>query len=401
MLFKAIAVFITLLFTCSTSSFGEGDYDWLNASGKVIENAGKQPVPEWLKPSPKKLNQAMKDVQSAQYLERAAKEVSRVYGGSASPYADSAKKAFGKHQAQPLEKIVCITFTSDTEAKKTLRILKPYKNDKTVRIALSGLPEGCKTFTCAIAKFHNLGIGNEFPSVTLDPKLFREHNVHVAPTILYLRKGKEVARVEGLVNPDWLAKEVEEQGEKGDLGRKGPVTPIQEKNLMDEIRDRINGIDAKKMIAEATNRFWHAKKYVELKPARKDAVYHFTPVVRAQRDITDRSGRVLVKAGTTKNPLEVMPIHKALIIYNPLRDGEREKAMQLYRQFRSKHKIAIYVITRPEYSSFDSVFEEQNKVKARVYLLDKHLAERLHIKHTITTVSSKGNALEIKEYAIK
>jgi hypothetical protein len=223
-----------------------GDTSWMNKTYEVMDKAEKAPPPAWLRaPTPSESNKK----EAARFLEQAAK----IADQSLTP---------NRHGQQPKKKpvpdkqiVVCITLSSEFDIKSTLEYLSSYKDDKEIRLALAGLPEGCRTFGCAIRKFHELGMGNDYPSVTLDPMVFRRHNVKVAPTMLYLKKGREIAKVEGIMNPEWIRNQVE-KGTTGDLGVRGPVVDIEEKNLMDEIKDRLADVDTQKKVETAKDDYW-------------------------------------------------------------------------------------------------------------------------------------------------
>lgn len=380
-------------FMPATATAGQQfNMDFLSKSAKTIEQAEKQKKPSWLKiPAP--TDQQKKE--AAKFLRNASKSVNKTLGVTAKRKdAIKAKKAMRNRQI-----VIAITLSSKFDIKNALNYLKSYKDDKQVRMALAGLPNGCKTFQCAAGVFNKLDVGHEYPPVTLDPKLFKEKSIKVAPTMLFIGKdGNEVARVEGLINPDWLREQVKD-GKRGDLGVRGPVVDIEEKNLMDEIAARINRIDQKKAIARAKADYWAKKKYVGLTRATEDREFMFEPIVTATADIKDVKGKILIRRGTRVNALSKMPFTRSVIVYDPNRRRERVLATRLRKDAIRRGKKPVMIITRPEESSFQSIFDEEKKVGDKVYLLSKALAKRMQIIHTVSVVEAEGTHFIVKEFA--
>ncbi|WP_371068172.1 TrbC family F-type conjugative pilus assembly protein, partial [Salmonella enterica] len=123
-----------------------------------------------------------------------------------------------------------------------------------VLTAVSGQPDSVIVFR-GIPEGMNLGQGvkaiqalaakkDPVPNIIINPTLFKTYNITAVPTIVMLEDeplpGEQpnvVAQVSGLSDPVWLAREVD-NGEKGDLGVKGPVEKISEPDLIDVAKKR-------------------------------------------------------------------------------------------------------------------------------------------------------------------
>ncbi len=100
-----------------------------------------------------------------------------------------------------------------------------------------------------------------------------------------------VAQVSGLSDPVWLAREVD-NGEKGDLGVKGPVEKISEPDLIDVAKKRLANIDWEEKKKQAIERFWTKQNFNELPRAPKSRTREIDPSVMITSDISTPDGTV-------------------------------------------------------------------------------------------------------------
>jgi len=386
-------VFVAFLGTATADP--QFNMDFLNKSAKILEQAAHQPNVG--QPKTPTITEGQQRAMQA-ILMRSQKSVH----SSLSEIENKAdKKEYKAKEAMRNRQIaIAVTLSSKFDIKGALTFLKSYKDDKQVRIVIAGLPKGCRTFQCAGFRFHDLGVGEDFPPVTIDPKIFKDRNITMAPTMIYTGKdGVEIARVEGLWDPIWLREQVS-NGKHGDLGIRGPVVDIEEKNMMDEIASRINKIDVKKKIKEAKASYWKDKRYVDLPASNKDRQIMFEPIVTATADIKDAKGNVIVAKGTTVNALAKMPFTRSIIVYNPNRRGERALAIKLMKDAIRRGKQPVMIITKPNESSFQSVFDEQKSINAPVFLLSNALAKRMQITHTVSVVEAEDMHFIVKEFGM-
>nr|MBG9386379.1 conjugal transfer protein TraW [Klebsiella pneumoniae] len=100
----------------------------------------------------------------------------------------------------------------------------------------------------------------------------------------------------------WLAREVD-NGEKGDLGVKGPVEKISEPDLIDVAKKRLANIDWEEKKKQAIERFWTKQNFNELPRAPKSRTREIDPSVMITSDISTPDGTVFAHAGDVINPL--------------------------------------------------------------------------------------------------
>lgn len=363
---------------------------FLDKSAAAMEAAQKQTPPAWLTPNP---------ARSAQYENESKAILNRT--GQAALAAGGEQHRWDKAYSHGERIIVFVTLGNGFQIKSILKDLAAYKDDSSVSIVIAGLPTSCadKGFACAIRKLYELSGDQEGAHVSIDPVSFRKFGITSVPAMVLLRQGKEVARVSGLANPDWLRKQVESK--TGDLGKYGPTVDVAERNLMDQIRDRMAKVDWAKQKQEAMDGFWKHQKMVPLPRATENNERRFTPTVEATADITDMKGNVLVAKGTEVNPLEKVPFTRSVIVFNAKDPAEVAEADRLRLDAWSRHKKPILVATELPDASFDGHAKLESKFDgAPVYLLNKTMENQFQIRKTLTVVEADAHAFIIREHAV-
>lgn len=354
------------------------DFDFLDKSREAMWQAETMHRPAWLSDRPVALGARDKEI-----LERSLRA-----GREAAPERHASKRKRD-------EIVICLTM-SGFDLKGALEYLSAFKSRQDIRVAIAGFPKGCSNIGCTARTIHQIASKNDYPAVTLDPMVFRRYRVKVAPTMLMFRKGKLVARVEGMYNPKWLEDAVRD-GQKGDLGVRGPVADIAEKNLMDVIAERVAKLKRPNR-KQIMDRFWNRFRFDALPAAKDMRVKRFVPIVRARKDIRTPKGRLIVRAGQTFNLLEQMPFTRSVIVYDPTRDGERALAKRLRRDALGKGRTPILVASRLPEKSLDALAREQEKMGGRVFLLDRMLARRFGFVATVSEAHAEGDEMVVTQY---
>lgn len=182
------------------------------------------------------------------------------------------------------------------------------------------------------------------------------------------------------------------------LGVYGNVWEIQEPDAIDTLKGKLSQMEKKGDL----KRMWegYRDRYVDaienpapirgISKAAAPAVRTFDPSVVFGDDVTDPSGKLLVKAGTKINPLDYTPLTKALIFI----DG-RDPAQVAFAKARSDSRPRDKVIL------VAGSFLELNRKWGRVTYFDQrgHLTTRFGIKRVPAVVSQKGRMLQIEEIA--
>lgn len=134
-----------------------------------------------------------------------------------------------------------------------------------------------------------------------------------------------------------------------DLGAIGPVHPIEEPDLLDMISE---GLRAKQASGELDRLLDQGRRRIRaridtpppvpgLRRAQVARQWLFDPSIRVDEAIVDHRGRVVVPAGTVRNPLTVATLRSALLIFDgrdpaqvALARGELDAARQAQRAIK-------------------------------------------------------------------
>ena len=103
-----------------------------------------------------------------------------------------------------------------------------------------------------------------------------------------------------------------------EIGRFGQTYPIQEKDMLAAIYEKLAGLEQsgwlankqKEMQEHALNSINHPTAVSGLSAASKNNTFYFDPTIIVTENITDQDGRLIVPVGTLVNPIEKIPLTK-------------------------------------------------------------------------------------------
>lgn len=258
--------------------------------------------------------------------------------------------------------------------------LVPYNH---VKVLLRGLPEGMHSIT-DLMRFmvHTVRTIKGAPNVLLAPLQFRKENITAAPTVIYYRDGKSLARIEGSLEIAWLKRQVR-QGKRGYLGQRGNVHNIAERNLMAVIKERWARVNPKKMRKKAINRFWsHFYSPTSLPQAEESKRFKVDPAYVVGRTIKTPRGKVIARKGEVVNPLEIKPFPGAIIAFNGDKPKQVRIANLLIEKARRAGLAPIIVVTQGlpgDEPSFKALNKLEGKITAQIFFLKDRLVQRFHL----------------------
>lgn len=182
-----------------------------------------------------------------------------------------------------------------------------------------------------------------------------------------------------------------------DLGRFGPVYDIAEKDWLKHIEERLKAMEKsgelQRMIEDKQKRMRAA---VESPPAveavkstSKPRTFYYDPSVTLDYNITGPDGAIIVPAGTTANPLEVMTWPGKMLFI----DAREPRQVAYAEQLRERDGNLIKIILVG-----GSPAELMRSWKARVYYDQAGaLTKRLGITQVPAVVAQQGKRLRIDE----
>jgi conjugal transfer pilus assembly protein TraW len=109
-----------------------------------------------------------------------------------------------------------------------------------------------------------------------------------------------------------------------DLGTVGETYAIAEPHLLNYIeqtlREKEKSGELANLEEQAKSRvidsIRNPKPLTGIKPTQTARTFYFDPSIKVEQNITDDKGNIIVPAGTTKNPLEVVSLSKHLLFFD-------------------------------------------------------------------------------------
>lgn len=184
-----------------------------------------------------------------------------------------------------------------------------------------------------------------------------------------------------------------------DLGVIGSSYPIIERDLIDVIHERIQQktvsgeLDALNQgMADRSKNYAKRPPGVILPRATAYSAIEVNLVYTLEKDITDADGKVLFKAGTTVNPLDVRPLTSVLCFIDG-DDPEQVAWLESYCVHDVKSKL---ILVNGDYLSVSE------KLGVRMYFDQRgYLVQRFGIKALPAVIRQSGKVLYVEEFPIK
>lgn len=356
---------------------------WLQRSEALIEQALEHGTPEWATPeiSEEYLQYAEEIRANAPMPQEKTREERKeaVYGG-----------------APDDRYFIFVSFSLGDAALRS--IFEMAAGKPNVFIAFRGFLPG-DDLKAHFTKVHTLLKGIEpVPNVTLDPELFAEFAVDVAPEMVMVRNGKEIARVQGTATPEWIREQVR-MGRDGDLGVFGSLREIIEPDLIEVMKQKAAGIDWEEKARAAKARFWNNRPFIDLPQAEEDRSYTVDPTIEVTDDFRTPDGALIAAKGTRINPLSLLPFTKRVIVFDGTNAKQIEKAAELVAAARAEDKGVTVIATRiPVENGWDELDRLERSIGGSITLLTKEVAERFRLRAVPASIESTGTVFLINEY---
>lgn len=185
------------------------------------------------------------------------------------------------------------------------------------------------------------------------------------------------------------------------LGTIGPLYPITEPSLLDQIMRRLKAAeDSGELLRhreEAVRRFERAVEspapVVGLATAAAPRTSYFDPTFVLQDNVVDPKGQILFPAGISKNPLEVVRLPQPLLFFDGRDPRQVAKAREVLAQHSGKVKPILvggsYMALMRQWGS--QVYYDQYGT----------LVRRLGIRAVPSFVTQEGMRLRIDEVPVR
>ncbi len=186
-----------------------------------------------------------------------------------------------------------------------------------------------------------------------------------------------------------------------DLGVRGATWPVAEPDLLEQIEERLSGMQRSGELARiereartrARSRIEEPEPVPGIAPAREARSRMFDPAITVERDIRLPDGTLIAAAGTRIDPLARHPLTRDLLFV----DGRREAeiAWALAREIATGRPGKIVLLAgRPL---------DLARAHGRAFFFDQdgRLAARFGIAATPALVEQAGSQLRISEFPVE
>ena len=223
------------------------------------------------------------------------------------------------------------------------------------------------------------------PRIDIDPTLFKRYDIQSVP--VFVRENTSpIRRLDGELALDgaidWLSS-------RRMIPRTpvGPLSDIEEPNILDEIQRRLKDFDWKAEIAKAKERASHALQGMFIPPATKDELYWVDVSTVFKQDVTLPDGRIVVKAGTRINPLDAITLDHRYVFFDPQDPRQVDVVKQWLHQYKNLTLIATQF--KPLADESSALVKELGQL---IYPSNALLVHRFQI-HSVPAMVEQDNGL--------
>jgi conjugal transfer pilus assembly protein TraW len=185
-------------------------------------------------------------------------------------------------------------------------------------------------------------------------------------------------------------------GARGDLGVVGPTVTATEPNLIEVMKQRLASLDLTASQRRAAERYWGRLQYLELPQATEPRSRRFDPSVLVSADIKDARGNVIAPAGSRVNPLDLMPFHERVLVFDAARPEQVALARALAARYRDR-RLVLIASRLDRTAGWDGFKQLQDGFRAPVYLLNEPIRARFHIERVPALVDAEGRDIVVRE----
>lgn len=428
---KAVVLAVSL--ACGTS-FAQNsasvltaeDHQLLERSRQIMENASSVPGldDEWMQ-------RAMENAARARPQAQALMEELR----SKNPMISHAKSFDPSEQGAKVEhnNLVFVSYSMGDAGLRQALLMASGREDTA--LVMRGIPEGMDIMR---GMLHIQQLASELdpmPNIILDPSLFKEYGITAVPTIVAFEEKRipqalqesavdaantvlppgndlseiefpdavervEVARVQGLYDPAWLQRGIE-AGETGDQGIRGPVEEIEERDLIEVMKERVLEIDWAEKREAAQRNYWLKQQFQSLPSAPEDRTRRIDASVVATADIQSSTGEFVARAGDRVNPLDTRPFTQAIVVFDPTDSAQMQTLSKRLPDVAQEPGVMklVYIATGiDKEKGWDAYTELTSAFQAPVYLLTPDVRSRFELQYTPSIITADETHFVVREW---
>jgi conjugal transfer pilus assembly protein TraW len=254
--------------------------------------------------------------------------------------------------------------------------------------------------TMNLVRMIGQGIENP-PTARFNPEAFDKYKVEQVPTILY-RDGNKYAIASGILNLSWVKEELEKRGENADLGNYGPTTKVIERSIIEEMQERMAGIDWEAKQKRAVETYWQKRAFELLPRATEDKTWFIDPTVKAASDIKTPRDELLARKGQIINPLAGRSDNLVIVVFDAQDSEQTEWLTNHLKNNKVNGQLMLITTQIDKHDGWKHLERLMEQYRQRIYLLPKEMIQKFQLTGVPAQISTEldKDLLKISQFKI-
>ena len=238
------------------------------------------------------------------------------------------------------------------------------------------------------------------PDVRFKPRYFDKYNITAAPAIVYAEGDKSVT-ASGITNTNWLKNKMS-SGEDGYQGNYGDTVGVIEKDIRQEFKDRMAGLNLESKRKEVVKRFWKNKSFNNLPQATKNEKWYVDVRGKARRDIINPRGDKLASKGDVLNPIRNISVPLTLYIFDPMKPKQVEWVTNTYNREQPVGKTMILFSRLDKNQGWEHLSTLRQHFGQEVFELPPEMVRTFNLSHLPAKASTdlEKNLILVEQFKI-
>lgn len=295
-----------------------------------------------------------------------------------------------------------VTFMFVSLSMPRASLIDAFKNAAAgnVTVYINGMFEGDKNIMETMARLNAMAKDMTLkPTVKFGPSWFKKYNIQRVPALVY-DDAQSQLKMLGMTQMAFFNEKVATVKQSTDFGAYGATFPVQELSLIEQIKQRMETIDWDKKKQAATQNYWKKRTTFPLELAAKDEVFYIDPTVAIKRDVVNRAGVVLAKAGSKFNPLAEMPnAYLCLYILDP--SDPKQLAWLDTKMEHFDYRDQIIVTQLDADNGWENLADLRRRYGRDIYVLEQEVITKFAIKAVPSMVSMENNYIKVNEFSVR
>jgi conjugal transfer pilus assembly protein TraW len=269
-----------------------------------------------------------------------------------------------------------------------------------ITVYINGMFEGDKNILDTMARLQAMTQDMVYkPTVKFGPSWFKLYQIQRVPALIYDNDTIQI-KMSGMTQVDFFNEKVATVSKTTDFGSYGATFPVQEPSLIDQIKQRMSQMDWEQKKQEAAKNYWKKRPRFNLSLAAEDHTYYIDATVEIKRDVVNKAGVILAKAGSKFNPLVESPkAYLGLYIVNPT--DHLQLAWLDSHKDKFDYRDQIIITGLDERDGWEQLAELRKRYKREIFLLEQELVTKFAIKSVPSLVSIDRNYIKVREFNVR